>query len=111
MSQFISILCLPLTATAVLTAERFVTGTGAVAAAGANTLGVTRSNAQIGEDVPVDVLGTAIVTAGAAIAQGASIEVGTAGKAITANAGKVVARALQAAAADGSRIEVLLIPN
>ena len=56
-------------------------------------------------------MGTAVVTAGAAIAKDAAVEVGTAGKAVTKSTGVTVARALQAAAADGDRIEVMLIPN
>lgn len=100
-----------LKAVAVIVAERFVSPTGAVATAAGNTGGVARSNAQIGEAMPVDVLGSAIVVAGGAIADGAEIEVGADGKAVTKAAGKTVARAMQAAAGDGSRIEVLLIPN
>lgn len=48
----------------------------------------------------------AMVTAGAAIAAGAQVEVGTAGKAITLAAGVPAGRALTAAAGDGSIIEV-----
>jgi hypothetical protein len=109
--QSFPILTLPRKALAVITAERFVSPTGAVATAAGNTAGVARSNAAVGETFPVDVLGTAIVQAAAAIADGAEIEVGAAGQAVTKSAGKVVARALQAAAGAGSRIEVLLIPN
>lgn len=111
MSQFHSLLCLSVAAAAAITAGRFVTATGAVATAAGNALGVARSDAAIGQQVPVDVIGTAIVTAGAAIVAGAAIEVGTEGKAVTASAGAVVARALEAAGADGDRIEVLLIAN
>lgn len=111
MSQKISLLTLSILAAAALTAERFVTATGAVATAAGNAVGVTRSDAAIGELAPVDVIGTAVVTAGAAIAAGALVEVGTAGKAVTKSAGIAVARALEAAGADGDPIEVLLIPN
>jgi len=111
MSQSISLLCLSVAATAAITAETFVTAAGAPATAGGNALGVARSSQAIGEQTPVDVLGTAIVIAGAAVAKDAALEVGTGGKAITASAGAVVARALEAAGADGDRIEVLLIAN
>ncbi len=111
MTQKISILALSVVATAALTAERFVTVGGAVATAAGNTLGVAQTNAASGQIVAVGVLGTEVVTAGAAIAKGAAIEVGTAGKAVTKSSGVTVARALQAAAADGDRIEVLLITN
>jgi hypothetical protein len=110
-TQNISLLTLTVLATAVLTAERFVTQAGAVAAAAGPAFGVARAPAAIGERAPVDVIGTAIVTAGGAIASGAYIDVGAAGKAITHAAGKIVAQALEAAAADGDRIEVLLIPS
>lgn len=111
MSQKISMLALSVLAVAALTAERFVTAAGAVATAAGNAIGVASTDAAIGDLCPVDVLGTAVVTAGAAIAKGAHVEVGAAGKAVTLAAGKAVGVALEAAAADGDRIEVLLIPN
>ncbi len=111
MSQFIPVLTLPIVATGAITAERFVTPAGAQAGAGVNALGVARSDAASGQSLPVDVLGTAIVTAGAAIAAGALVETDATGRAITRSAGAIVGRALQAAAAAGARIEVLLIPN
>ncbi|WP_282265941.1 capsid cement protein [Stenotrophomonas sp. PS02298] len=111
MTQNVSLLTLSLVATAAIVAERFTAVAGVPATAAGNTLGVAKSSAAIGEVYPVEVVGTAIVTAGAAIAKGAAIEVGTAGKAITKASGVTVARALQAATADGDRIEVLLIPN
>ncbi|MDP1696493.1 MAG: DUF2190 family protein [Xanthomonadaceae bacterium] len=111
MTQNVSILTLSLAVTAAITAERFVDLSGAPATAAGNAVGVARSDGAIGALVPVDVLGTAVVTAGAAIAAGAAIEVGATGKAVTKAAGIAVARALQAAAADGERIEVMLIPN
>ncbi|MGH8039908.1 MAG: capsid cement protein [Stenotrophomonas sp.] len=112
MSQNISLLTLSVLATAVLTANRFVSPTGGVASAAGNSVGVSRSNAAIGELAPVDVLGTTQVTAGGAIAAGAAIEVGADGKAVTATAGKVVARAVPGAvAAAGDVLEVILIPN
>lgn len=111
MTQKFSLLTLSIAAAVAITAERFVTAAGQVAAAAGNAIGVAESNGAIGALVPVTALGTAIVTAGAAIAQGARVEVGAAGKAVTLAAGKAVGVALQAAAADGDRIEVFLIPN
>lgn len=112
MSQFRPVLTLSVASAAALNAERFVTVAGAVPAAGANVFGVNRSSAAAaGELVPVDVLGTSIVVAGAAVAVGAALETDNQGRAITLNAGVKVARALQAAAAAGDRIEVFLIPN
>lgn len=111
MTQKIQILTLAIAAAAVLTAERFIKSDGTVAAAAGNALGVTESDAAIGDQVPVIALGTAVVTAGGAIALGARVEVGATGKAVTKAAGVAVGVALQAAAADGDRIEVFLIPN
>lgn len=101
----------PIKATAAINAERFVTATGATAAAAGNALGVSRSDAAIGQVFPVTCLGTAIVTAGAAVAVGAGVEADATGRAITLAAGKKLGTALQAAAAAGDRIEVFLIPN
>lgn len=98
-------------ATAALTANRFVTAAGAVPAASGNALGVALADAASATQVPVVVLGTAVVTAGAAIANGVAVEVGTAGKAITKATGIAVGRALQAASGDGDSIEINLIPN
>lgn len=111
MSQNRSILALSIAATAVLVSQTFVTAAGANAAAAASALGVTRSDAKIGDLVPVDVLGTAIVTAAGAIAQFAEVEVGANGQAVTHAAGKVVGIALEAAAALGDSIEVYLIQS
>ncbi len=92
--------------------HRFVSAAGAQVVADANAIGVTRVAGVSGEDVPVDVLGTAIVEAGAAIAAGASLKSDASGRAITwVTAGAKVAIALQAASAAGEFIEVLLIPN
>lgn len=110
-AQSISLLTLSLTAAAALTANRFVTHAGAVPAAGANVAGVNRSTVASGAITPVDVIGTAVVEASAAIALGAAIETTATGKAVTKTTGATVARALQAAAADGDLIEVLLIAN
>lgn len=111
MTQRISILTLSLLATAAITAERFVDASGAPATAAGNALGAAESGGAIGDLVPVAVLGTATIVAGAAIAKGAAIEVGATGKGVTLDEGIAVARALEAALADGDRIEVLLIPN
>jgi hypothetical protein len=109
--QAIALLTLTRTAGAALTAQRFVAPDGTVPAAGANTLGVTRTDAAAGSPVAVDAIGTAIVEAAAAIADGAPIETTVDGRAVTKTTGISVARALQAAGAAGDKIEVLLIPN
>ncbi|MEM1055180.1 MAG: capsid cement protein [Bacteroidota bacterium] len=91
--------------------RRFVTATGSQAGAKANTLGVSRYSTAADEEVPVDTLGTTEVEAGGAIAAGGAIETDADGKAVAHTDGPVVARALEAAAADGDIIEVVLIPN
>jgi len=109
--QSIEILSLPVVATGAITSRRFVTVAGAQAAAGGNALGVARSDAAIGEACPVDVMGTAVVEAGAAVAAGAAVEADASARAITNAAGVKLGRALEAAAAAGDFIEVLLIAN
>ncbi len=104
----INILTLTVVATAALTGERFVTLLGAVPAAGAGNVGVARHAAAIGDAVAVDVVGAIKVTAGAAVAAGALVETTNVGKAITKSTGIALGRALNAAAADGDPIIVLL---
>jgi hypothetical protein len=111
MSQSHSILTLSIAAAAAITALTFVDATGNVATAAGNALGVARSDAAIGDMIPVDTLGTTQVTASAAIAAGARIQVAAGGQAATYAAGKIVGIALEAAAAAGDVIEVFLIPN
>ncbi|PWR23361.1 capsid cement protein [Zavarzinia compransoris] len=107
----IPVLTLTIKATAALTKQRFVTLAGAVPAAGAAVAGVARTAAAIGDDVAVDVLGTAVIEAGAAVAAGAAIESDASGRAITATTGVQVARTRTAAAAAGEALEIILIPN
>jgi len=110
--QAVSLLTLTVLATGTIAANRFVTPAGAQAGAGANTLGAARTDAASGAYLPVDVLGTAVVEAGAAVAAGASLKADANGKAITwVTSGAKIGIALGAAAADGDLIEVLLIPN
>lgn len=106
-----SLLTLSIVAAAALTANRFVTAAGAVPAANANAVGATRTGASAGDLVPVDVLGTTMVEAGAAISAGAALASTSDGRAATYASGVAVARALTAASAAGQLVEVLLIPN
>jgi hypothetical protein len=116
MQQGISVLALTVIATAQLTGRRFVTTAGAMGTAGAAALGVGRGDAAIGSSVAVDVLGTAPVEAGAAIAANAFVMVGANGKAVTyvGSAGNVrVGQVVpgDSAAGDGSIVEILLFPG
>lgn len=106
-----SVLTLSAIAATALGQHIAVTAAGAVATAAGRAAGFTDTSAASGERVPFTALGTAIVTAGGAIAVDAAVEVGTGGKVVTKSAGVTVGRALTAAAADGDKIEVLVIPN
>lgn len=106
----IPLLTLSILATATIAEEQAVGHDGAVASAAGKMLGLAISEAPSGTQVGVDTLGTSIAVAGAAIANGADLQVGSSGKLVTQTAGIIVARALQAAAADGDKLEVLLLP-
>jgi hypothetical protein len=109
--QAYPLLALTIVAAAPLTKHRFVTHAGAVPAAAARALGVSRTDALANDPTTVDVLGTAIVEAGAPFALGAQLEIDGTNRAITKASGVVVASALQAALAAGDLVEVVLIPN
>lgn len=98
-------------ATGAITANRGVTIAGAVPGAGLTALGLAQTGGAIGEAIPVNVLGTAVGEAGAAIAAGAALEYDASGRVITKAAGITIGRALTAAAALGDQVEVLLIPS
>ncbi|MFZ2452590.1 MAG: capsid cement protein [Methylovulum miyakonense] len=97
----------------VAAACRFISTARVQAGAGVNTYGVTRTAGVSGDAVPVDMLGTAVVETGAAIAAGALVETDASGRAITKSAGATVARLApgESASAAGQFIEVILIPN
>ncbi len=106
------ILSLTILAAGVIVGDRFVTPGNVQAGAGANTLGVAKNSCASGERVAVDVLGTATLEVGAAVAAGATVASDASGRAITwATSGAKVGVALEAATAAGQVIEVLLIPN
>lgn len=111
MKPCITVLTLGVTAAADVLAARAINALGAVPVAGATSAGLTTMEAKAGTRAPYAALGTAVGIAGAAVAAGAALEVGTAGKLITRTSGVMVGRALSAAAADGDEIEVFLIPN
>ncbi len=109
--QAVSLLTLSVLAAAAITAQTFVAPGGGVATAAGNALGVAKSDAASGDNVPVAVLGTAVVTASAAIAKGAYVQVAANGKAVTHTTGVAVGIALEAATAADQSIEILFIPN
>lgn len=106
----ISTLTLSIVASAVLVANRFVNQAGAYPAAGGLPIGVTRTAAAVGDLMAVDVEGTALVEASAAIPADSGIQVGADGKAAPLTTGTAVGRALNATSGAGELVEVLLIP-
>lgn len=136
MSQNIATLSLPITASGAVTAYRGIGFDGAQATAqGQKIMGIARSDAGDAEKLTLDVAGTAIVEAGAAIAVGDALIMDSQGRAIPSTGALAVAAgsttvtstaangailtggdapeyvfgdALEAAAAAGQTIEVLL---
>lgn len=105
-----SLLTLTVAASAAVAACRVITLAGAYPAAGAKGIGVTRTSGEEGDLLPVDVLGTTIAEAGAAIAADADLMADASGRVVPLTAGKVaIGRALEAAGAAGAQIEVLLL--
>ena len=107
------LLTLTLGLTGTVVAERFVTGAGAQTGAAGNAIGVARTAGVSGNNIPVDVIGTAIVETGAAIAANALIEADASGRAVTKSAGVTLGRLApgEVATAAGQFVEVLLIQN
>jgi len=112
MSQSMPVLSLSITADGAITAHRGVTAVLDQAVANEHTLGFARADIADGAQGTIDVLGTTIAEAGAAITAGDTLEVDADGKVITWDtAGAAVGVALEAAAAEGDLIEIFLIPN
>ena len=106
------ILTLTVKAGEALKANRCVEADGTYPAAGGNTLGVTRTEAEDTENVSVTTLGVIGVQASAAVAKGALVQTGADGRVQTqAGNGTPIGRALEAAAAADEVIRVHLIPN
>lgn len=113
MRQATPILTKTLRLTGTVVAERFVTGAGAQTGAAGNAIGVTRTAGVSGDLVPIDMLGTAIVEAGAAIAANALVEADSSGRAVTRSAGVTLGRLApgEVATASGQFVEIILFPN
>jgi hypothetical protein len=113
-AQSHSLLGVTVVAAGALTAHRFVVlATGLQAGAAVAGVGVTDSNAAIGEAVHAHVIGTAQVEAGAAIAAGALVESDASGRAVTRSAGATLGRLAprEVAAAAGDKVEIILFQN
>jgi hypothetical protein len=108
---FVALLTTNFTATAVVLAARFIGADGQHADAGANAIGVARSDGEIGDVVPLDVLGTTLVEAGNVVGDWDLVQVGADGKAVPKTDGIAVGRVQGAGGTAGTLLEVLLIPN
>jgi hypothetical protein len=95
-------------AAAALTVNRFVTGAGAVPAAGVWCPGVTADDFDAGEQASIVTHGIKVVEAGAAVAADAEVQTDASGRAITKAAGIGLGRALDAASGAGEFIRVKL---
>lgn len=96
------------TASGAIEQYRFVRHAGAHSGAGNAALGVAQHAAAVGESAAVQVLGIGQVEAGAAVAVGDAVESDASGKAITNTTGVILGRALEAAAADGDFITIVI---
>lgn len=111
-NQFFSLLPLSRRLTGTVAANRFVSPTGLQVVADGNSLGVARTAGVTNDVIPVDSMGTAILEAGAAFAEGATLKSDALGRGITwATSGGRLAVALEAAAAAGQFVEVRLLDN
>jgi len=114
MNPSLPILTLTVIASAALQNARAVTQAGAYPAAGGLAFGITRTDGAVGDPVPVDVQGTAIVQAGATFSKDVPLMVGTDGKLIAHDGDgdkHAVARSMEAATAVDQLVEVLLVPS
>ena len=101
------ILTITRNATAAIAAYQAVTLLGAVAAAGADAAGFAISDAAIGQDFGVDVLGTSTGLAGEALDEGVAVEVGADGTLVEQSEGARIGWTLFSAGA-GQPVEVLI---
>lgn len=105
----IPILTLSILAAAAIAVRQAVGYDGEPAAAGEAMFGLATSDAETGDMLAADVLGTGIALAGANVTVGQPLQVGSAGRLIPVASGTQVARALTAGG-NGDAIEVLLTP-
>jgi len=105
MPQSIPAQTLTIVATGIVTKRRFVTMLGALAAAGAHAFGVARYNAAVGDELPVDTLGTTEVEAGGIFAKGDPLTPDATGRAVlNAQPQPLVKTALIAGGAAGDHV-------
>lgn len=112
---FVSLYTRSVVAAGALAAQRFVGVNGAQASVlGQKVLGVTRYGVGDGQAGTVDVLGSALVEAGAAIALDDDLTTDAQGRAVPVTdplTQRTAGRALSAAAGAGAKVEILLLPR
>lgn len=101
------ILTTTILAIAAIAKHRFVSFLGGYPTAGGAAMGPSETEADIGEQCPVNTHGELLVEAGAAIAVGAEVESDTQGRAIAKTSGVTLGRARDAATAAGEYIRIL----
>lgn len=122
MDRKTGVLEIPMQASAAVTRDRFVTQTGnqtvaQTGVAGQRAIGVAQldisaTEATNGKSCAVQVLGVALVAAGAAVARGDRVTTDATGRAITVGATQIpLGIAMKAAGAAGDKIGVLLTPG
>lgn len=106
------VLCITRTAGATLAANRLVQANGTYPTAGGVAIGVTRSAAVSGDLIPVDVLGTAVIESGGAVALNGPVQADASGRIVSHTGSNTkVGIALGSAGAAGALVEVLLLPS
>jgi len=109
MQASVSIWVGSVTAAVALAAARCVTFAGGLPAAGGPIYGATRTAGLVGDLVPVDVIGSALIESADVVTAGGPVMVAADGRVLDkAGATTTVGRALTGAAAAGTLCEVLL---
>lgn len=104
------ILTLTVVAAADVNACRAIGLDGNYASAGGHMHGVSATNGYTGDNLAVDVAGTSLLEASAAVSADELVEITASGKFAPVDTGKAVARAVTPAGADGDVFEALLLP-
>jgi hypothetical protein len=102
------ILITSITAPANTAKNLFIGFNGALCAANTKALGVSADDALLGEQLPVTVIGIAIVKVGQSLSQGAKVSSDANGRAVPYTTGDYIGNALDSASSD-EFVRVLLV--
>jgi hypothetical protein len=105
-----AVLTLTVVAAMALEVNRAVDQDGNYSTAGAACFGFTDTAGDVGEQTSIDCIGTSYATSGAAIDVDELLEVGTDGKLIPLDTGKVVARAMSATTGANESLDIFILP-